>query len=100
MMTFSDGRMEVIEGDLPLKERLSSTDLIFQLGDIETLRQESVQLRDLFIGEIQAMENIVASKQEGKLSHILLGFLSSSETKSARATASDLVQKYSKKKYG
>jgi hypothetical protein len=62
------------------RDRWSSTDLLVPIGGIENLRQESLQLRSLLVGEIETLENIVVAKQE--------------EAKSAQATASEYILKF------
>jgi hypothetical protein len=64
----------------PQKDRLSSTDLAISVGGIENLRQESLQLRSLLVGEIETLENIVVAKEV--------------EAKSAQATASEYILKF------
>lgn len=72
----------ISEEDVRLKERWSSTDLVLPIGEIENLRQESLQLRSLLVGEIETLENVVLAKQE--------------EAKNAQATASDYVLRFGK----
>jgi hypothetical protein len=62
------------------KDRWSSTDLVLPIGEVESLRLESLQLRSLLVGEIETLENVVLAKQE--------------EAKSAQATASDYVLRF------
>lgn len=62
------------------RERWSSTDLIVPVGDLENLRQESLQLRTLLVGEIEALESVVVAKNQ--------------EAKSAQATASDYALRF------
>jgi hypothetical protein len=77
----SEGRCDQEdEEEVRVKERWSSTDLVLPIGEVESLRQESLQLRSLLVGEIETLENVVLAKQE--------------EAKSAQATASDYVLRF------
>eukprot|EP00604_Paraphysomonas_vestita_P000417 CAMPEP_0174825840 /NCGR_PEP_ID=MMETSP1107-20130205/43167_1 /TAXON_ID=36770 /ORGANISM="Paraphysomonas vestita, Strain GFlagA" /LENGTH=338 /DNA_ID=CAMNT_0016057863 /DNA_START=1347 /DNA_END=2363 /DNA_ORIENTATION=- len=79
------------DDEFNIKERLSSTDLIFPIGDAQTLFQESLQFRGLLVGEIEALEKITSGTSSSSLSS---STNTQDDQKNPKELATDYAQKY------
>lgn len=70
-------------------------------SEIESLRNESLQLKGLLVGEIEALESSLSAREEGESTDTTIEFFCFYctgdvflETKNARATAKEYADKY------